>query len=111
MNRNKAIQIGVGILIIFLTHFGRSVVLDDDSISFAETIDYAGIITEVLELLDEVEEGTVRAVKFEDGAELKHSEKVELMGELDFTGLKGDMLILRKTDGKWVEIWRYVRSD
>lgn len=110
MKRNKAIQIGVGILIILLSHVGRSW-WNDDGIKFAETLDYAGIVDELLILLEEVDEGTVKAVEFSaDDTLLEHSDKVELMGELSFTGLKGDMIVVRKTDGKWVEIGRYLKE-
>jgi hypothetical protein len=74
-------------------------------------VDYAGIMDELLTLLEEVDEGTVKAVEFSaDDVLLEHSDKVKLQGELSFTGLKGDMIILRKTDGKWVEIGKYLED-
>lgn len=110
MNRTKTLKYIILAVAVIASHVGRSIIWDDDGISFAETVEYAGIIDELLALLDEVDNGTVKAVEFADGAELKHSDKVELMGELNFTGLKGDMIIVRKTDGKWVEIGRYLKE-
>lgn len=110
MNRTQIITYIILAVAVIASHVGRSIYWNDDGVSFAETVEYAGIMTELLTLLDEVDDGTVKAVEFTDGAELKHSDKVDLMGELDFSGLKGDMIVLRKTDGKWVEIGRYLKE-
>ncbi len=111
MNRTQIIRYVILAVAVVASHVGRSIVWDDDGISFAETVDYAGIVDELLALLDEVDDGTVKAVEFSlDDTLLEHSESVELMGELDFTGLKGDMIVLRKADGKWVEIGRYLKE-
>ena len=111
MKKNKMLQTIIAIIILLLSHVGRSIVLDDDGIKFAESIDYAGLVDGLINLLEEVDEGSIRAIEFsDDDSLLKHSDKVELMGELNFTGLKGDMIIVRKTDGKWVEIARYLKE-
>ena len=111
MKKNKMLQTIIAIVILLLSHVGRSIVLDDDGIKFAESIDYAGLVDGLINLLEEVDEGSIRAIEFsDDDSLLKHSDKVELMGELNFTGLKGDMIIVRKTDGKWVEIARYLKE-
>jgi hypothetical protein len=111
MNKTKTLKYILLAIAVIASHISGKVAWDDDGVSFAETVDYAGMIDELLTLLDEVDDGAVKAVEFSaDDTLLEHGEKVELMGELNFTGLKGDMIVLRKTDGKWVEIGRYLKE-
>jgi hypothetical protein len=109
MNRTKILRYIILAIALIASHISGKIAWDDDGITFAESLDYAGIMNDLLTLLDEVEEGAVMAVEFTvDDALLKHGDRVELQGELSFTGRKGDMIILRKTDGRWVEIGKYL---
>lgn len=40
----------------------------------------------------------------EDGDTLLHSDKLQLEGGLDFTGKKGDAIMVQKMNGVWVQI-------
>jgi len=51
------------------------------------------------------QDGEIRTLIIaKDGDTLLHSDKLRLSGGLDFTGLKGDAIILQKIDGNWVQI-------
>jgi hypothetical protein len=41
-----------------------------------------------------------------DGDMVKHTDNQQLIGGIDFTGVKGDSIVLQKQDGVWVEIGR-----
>jgi len=111
MNKTKILKYILLAIALVASHLSGKIAWDDDGIEFAEAVDYAGLVDELLTLLEQVEEGTVKAVEFSaDDSLLEHSDKVDLMGELDFTGLKGDMIIVRKTGDKWVEIARYLKE-
>jgi hypothetical protein len=111
MSKTKTLKYALIAIALIASHFSGKILWDDDEIKFAESIDYSGIVDELLILLEEVDEGTVKAIEFNaDDTVLEHSDKVELQGELSFTGLKGDMIIVRKTDGKWVEIGKYLKE-
>jgi len=51
------------------------------------------------------QDGEIRTlVVAKDGDTILNSDKLQLAGGLDFTGIKGDAIILQKMDGVWVQI-------
>ena len=54
---------------------------------------------------DPAEDGEIATLVIaNDGDTIYNSDKLELAGGLDFTGLKGDAIIMQKIDGVWVQI-------
>ena len=50
-------------------------------------------------------DGEIRTIKIaKDGDTIISSDKLQLEGGLDFTGKKGDAVIVQKIDGVWVQI-------
>ena len=57
--------------------------------------------------LEEAAEGEIITLRIgSDGDTIKHTAQLQLSGGIDFTGKKGDSIILQKQDGVWVEIGR-----
>lgn len=51
------------------------------------------------------QDGEIMTIKIaKDGDTILNSDKIELAGGLDFTGMKGDAIILQRIDGVWVQI-------
>jgi len=58
--------------------------------------------------LDEPQDGEIITVKIaNDGDIIEHSDKLRLEGAIEFTGKKGDKLVLQRDGDAWVEIGRY----
>jgi len=54
---------------------------------------------------EDSQDGEIRTLVIsQDGDTLLNSDKLQLAGGLDFTGLKGDAIIVQKMDGVWVQI-------
>ena len=58
--------------------------------------------------LDEPQDGEIVTVEIaNDGDIIEHSERLRLQGSIEFTGKKGDRLVLQRHGDAWVEIGRY----
>jgi len=58
--------------------------------------------------LDEVQDGEVITIEIaNDGDIIEHGDKLRLAGATEFTGKKGDRLVLQRRGDAWIEIGRH----
>jgi len=57
---------------------------------------------------DEPQDGEIITVEIaNDGDIIEHSDKLRLQGSIEFTGKKGDRLVLQRRGDAWIEIGRH----
>jgi hypothetical protein len=83
-----------------------SIFFTGDGITFAVSVDYDGNLGIMQTALSVFPDGTVAMIQFNVAGELTHGDLFKLMGDADFTAIKGDKLYLNKVDGIWIEIGR-----
>lgn len=94
----------VGSIVILAAVFAYSILTGNDAL-IGKIIETA--IEETTAPSLEGEDGEIiTLVIANDGDTIKHTDNQQLMGNLDFTGNKGDSIVLQKQNGVWVEIGR-----
>ena len=81
-------------------------------IEYADTVDFTELGLTHVASLGPAGEDAVKAVRFTaPGQTLVHGENIRLQGELNFTGIAGDLLAFKNEDGHWIEIARYLSDS
>lgn len=78
-----------------------------NKIEYAETLRIGDFATTMITTLGPGEKGDVKALEINiPGTIVKSSTRLKLMGDLDFRGLPGDVLVFLYSDDAWNEIGR-----
>lgn len=103
----KKTRLGIVGVIIAVISGICGALLDPDGTEIEEvnSVFYNGDYNELSIILKTFEKGAVVAIKVVNDVEIPHSDRMRLMGDIGFTGLPGDVLVLIKDDG-WYEIGR-----
>lgn len=106
----KAMQVIIPILAAVVAIFGYIQLTGVEGLGFIYTVRYDGDMDALRTVLDAFPDGTaVRIVFGEDRVVIRHSDKMQLMGQSDSSWNIGDWLPLHKTDGVWREMTRYLK--
>ena len=113
MSRKRSVAEGSGAAgLVMITVLIQALFFASDGIEFADTIDFSALSMYKVTTLGAGEKGDIKAVKVNhEGQKLVHGEALRLMGEIDFDGLPGDILVFKYDDDAWVEIARYLTDE
>lgn len=103
---------GAGLIVILALAI-RIIFFGGGETEFREALNLTELllVNNSLNTLDDGKEGEVRIIKFdEDFLSIKHSDKIQLQGEVNFEGEVGDVLVFRYEDGVWKEFSRHLNE-
>ncbi len=110
MANKRRMSEGAGAILILVLAI-KILFFGTGDMDFGEVLELTELLSgsSSLTTLGVAEEGDIRVIKFDAALlSIKHSDKIQLQGDVDFTGVIDDVLVFRYDDGVWKEFSRHL---
>ena len=109
LSRNVRQNGTTGVIAILTVVAHLFLYMTGEELEFADTVEFASPPVDLKDALDATGRNIVPVdIRFE--MTIQSTEAVQLLGDIDFSGKPGDVLIFRKKDGRWNEVGRYLQE-